>query len=99
MRKNKNIINFLFKKKEEDKFFVFDTPELQEVDQKIEIANNEIQKFINSRIHPKCRYKMNKLINEHTDLMMDYSEREEELFYEEGFIDGVRMILECLFLK
>lgn len=99
MRKNKSILNLLFKKKEDDRLFVFNTPELKEVDEKISIANNEIKKFINSQIHPKCRKKMNQLINKHTDLMMDYAEREDELFYEEGFADGVRMILECLFLK
>lgn len=99
MKKNKNILNFLFKKKEEDQLFAFDTAELREVDKKIELSNKDIKKFINSQIHPKCRYKINQLINKHTDLMLDYAEREDELFYEDGFADGVRLILQCLFLK
>lgn len=99
MRENKDIIKFLFKTKEEDELFDFESPELKKIGQKIEITNKKNKDFINSQIHPKCKNKMNQLINEHTELMMYYDERENGLYYEDGFVDGVLMILECLFLK
>ena len=98
MKRNKDILNFLYSKKEEDKLFIFNTPELKEIDNEITIADEKITKFINSKIHPKCRNKLKNLISEYTDLIYDYDDEQNELFYREGFADGMKMILISLFL-
>lgn len=47
MKRNKDILNFLYSKKEEDKLFIFNTPELKEIDNEITLADEKITKFIN----------------------------------------------------
>lgn len=98
MSKDTDILNFLFSKKEEDKFFIFNTPELNEIDNKITIVDENITKFIETKIHPKCRKKLRHLITEYGDLILAYANEQNELFYREGFADGIKTILLSLFL-
>lgn len=96
---NKNIINFLFNKKEDDELFDLDDAELETLNNKSDKSSKEINNFIDTKVHPKCRKKLKKLIFQYNQNLGAVLHRENELFYENGFSDCLKFILTALLLK
>jgi hypothetical protein len=96
---NKNIIDFLFDKKEEDNLFSLDDIELDTLKNKVEIVENEILKFIDKRVHPKSRKKLRRLLLNYNNAIFISAAKENELYYKYGVSDGAKFITSALSIK
>lgn len=95
----KDIINFLFNKKEDEEFFDLEDDEREKLKEKSGMAYDEIIKFIDSRVHPKSRNKLKKLLFKYDDAECAYLRKENELLYRNGVADGVKFIITALTIK
>ena len=96
---NKNIINFLFNKKEDEQLFNLDDAELETLNNKSDTSSKAINNFIDTKVHPKCRKQLKKLIFQYNTNLGASLHRENELFYENGFSDCLKFILTALLVK
>lgn len=99
MEKYKDIIDFILKNKEDEELFKSDDTELKKLDYKTSLIDKEITRFIDSKIHPKCRKKLKRLIQDYTNSLCMCIGGENEIFYREGFADGVKTILVAISIK
>lgn len=95
----KDIIDFLFNKKEDEELFCLEDEELKSLDHKVDIADKELYKFIDSKVHPKLRKKLKHLLLEYSNAMCVYLRQENALFYKNGVSDGIKLIMVGLSLK
>lgn len=95
----KDIINFLFNKKQDDELVDLDDLEREECKNKLIGAYNEIIKFIDSRIHPKSRNILKNLLSRYYDIECKYLHKENELLNSNGVADGVKFIRIALIMK
>lgn len=95
----KDIIDFIFIQKEDENLFNFDDEELTSLDNKTMECDKAITNFINSKIHPKYRKKLKRLILEYSSAMCLHLRQQNELFYRNGFSDGVELIIKALTKK
>ena len=95
----KNIIDFLFDKKDEDQLFLLEDTELKRLDNKVTMVDNEISKFIEKRVHPKSRKKLRQLLRDYSNAIFVHVARENELYYKYGVSDGVKFITSSLSVK
>ena len=96
---NQNIINYLYDKKVEDNLFLLEDSELNRLDHKVTIADKEISKFIEKRVHPRSRKKFRHLLREYSNAVFVHAARENELYYKYGVSDGVKFITSSLSTK
>ena len=89
----KDIIEQLFEKKDSDGVFYFDNEILKKLDKKTSDLNDEIEKFIDKRIHPKFRNRLNNLLDEYNRTNIEYYNKERGLIYENDFSDGVKAMM------
>ena len=96
---NNDIIDFFFDKKIEDNLFLLEDAELERLENKKTIAEKEISKFIDKRVHPKSRKKLRKLLLKYNDAVFVSIARENQLYYKSGVSDGVKFITTALSSK
>ena len=99
MEENTDIIDALFDKQEDDDLFNMKDELLEELSDKIEKCTEDIQKFIEKRVHPKSRIKLKKLLKRKEKILFSYLRRENQLFYRNGVSDGINLILLSLTFK
>ena len=56
--KYKDIIDFLFNKKEEEGLFYLEDTEMEKLKKETITISHEIFELINKKVHPKCRKKL-----------------------------------------
>ena len=95
----KDIINFLFNKKEDEELFDLEDSKREMFKNKSSIAYDEIIKFIDLRVHPKSRNKLKDLLSKYDDVECEYLRKENELLYRNGIADGVKFIITVLSTK
>ena len=96
---DQNIIDFLYDKKVEDRLFLLEDAELIGLSEKVTIADNEISKFIEKRVHPRSKNKLRHLIREYSNAVFVHAARENQLYYKYGVSDGVKFITSSLSVK
>lgn len=96
---DKNIINFLFNKKEDDDLFDLDDAELKKLNDKAEELGKAIDNFIDISVYPKFKDKFKKLIFQYNMSLGASLHRENEIFYENGFSDCLKFIFTALLIK
>lgn len=96
---NNNIIDLIFESKDTSQLFDLDDEELQELSNKVTKADNDITKFIDTKIHPKCREKMKKLVMQYSIDTGAYYHRENQILYNNGFKDCLNFVLTSLLTK
>lgn len=87
-----NILHILYEKKEDDDLFNFDDEEINNLNHQLNNVEVEISYFIEKRIHPGSREKLEKLLKKQMELLQSYFYRENKLIYENGVIDGLNII-------
>lgn len=95
----KNIIDFLFNKKEDEELFYLEDAEREKLKDKSSIIFDEIINFIDVQVHPKCREKLKELLHKYDDVETEYLRKECELLYKNGVSDGIQLILYGLSMK
>lgn len=95
----KDIINFLFNKKEDEELFDLEDSKREMFKNKSSIAYDEIIKFIDLKVHPKSRNKLKDLLSKYDDVECEYLRKENELLYRNGIADGVKFIMTALSMK
>lgn len=85
----KDIIDMLFEKKEEEDAFEMRDKLLKEHRNNIYKASNELYGFIDAKISNENREELKKLISNRNDALSDAFYREGQLFYRNGIIDGL----------
>lgn len=95
----KDIIDYLFDKKNEEELLDLDDAELKVLNHTIIKVNDEITKFIDRKVHPKSRKKLKKLIFKYSNSIFSYLHKENELIYKNGVADGVKFIITVLSTK
>ena len=97
--KYKDIIEFLFNKKEEEGLFYLEDTEMEKLKKETITISHEIFELINKKVHPKCRKKLLNLLNKYDDAETLQVSKENELFYKNGVADGVKFILTALSIR
>ncbi len=95
----RDIINFVFNKKEDEELFDLEDLERERCKNKSSLAYDEIIKFIDTRVHPKSRNKLKNLLSKYNDVECEYLCKENELLYRNGVADGVKFIITALTIK
>lgn len=80
-----DIISMLFDKKEEDGLFIFENNELDNIRKK---CDNNLYNFIEKKVHPKIRTKLEELIENYIDASVESYESKNKHYYIQGFKDG-----------
>lgn len=95
----KDIFEVLFDKKEDADLFDLADAELEELDSEVGKKDKELTKFIDTKIHPKCRKKLKQLLLQYNLQFAAYFRRENQLFYKNGISDAVKFIMNSLSIK
>lgn len=95
----RDIINFVFNKKEDEELFDLEDSEREKFKNSSEMVYDELIKFIDSRVHPKSRNKLKHLLLKYDEVECGYLRKENELFYRNGVADGVKFIITALTIK
>lgn len=95
----KSIIELLFQKKDEEGGIELHNEKLKELDKEVSVLDDKITNYIAKRVHPKCRKKLNELIDDYTRATFKYYDKERGLIYETGFFDGMNTMLDALYNK
>lgn len=85
---DEDIIDLAFNIKNDEGLFNLDDEYLEEQIRNIEIKSEKLDNYINERIHPKNRTKLNELIKELENCQSMCRHRENQLHYKSGVIDG-----------
>ena len=99
MERDDNIIDYLYEKKEEDMLFTSKDKEYEELQNKITIADNEINTFIEKKVHPKSRKLLRKLFINYGNAVFVSASRENQLYYRYGVEDGIKILIASLYGK
>ncbi len=99
MPNNENIIEYLYDKKTEDKKFILEDSELNQLQNEITMADKAISKFIDRRVHPKSRDKLRKLLLEYNSAVFASISRQNQLYYRHGYADGIKTIIDSFSTK
>lgn len=91
-----NIIDFLFDAREDNNSLILDDELLEKLDSSIELAGDNLVKFISKKVHPKSRAELQTLITQKENKIYDYLYRENQLVYRKGFIDGIKLMIGVL---
>lgn len=86
---NKDIIDILFEKKDDDDIFCVDKEKFKQLYRKIALIEDDIEKILDTQVNPKCRKRLKRLIRKHTILTY----KSDTFFYKNGVHDGMNLIL------
>lgn len=96
---NEDIIDFLFNMQEDEDTFNLKDHLLDELNNKIENYNDKISLIINKKVHPKNKLILEKLIKKSEITKEKYHYRENQLYYKNGIIDGMNLMVTLLSFK
>lgn len=96
---NPNLIDYLYDKKVEDMLFTLKDKEFGKLQKKITIADKEINKFIENRVHPKSRKLLRTLFVNYSNAVFISTARENQLYYRYGVEDGTKFLIASLYGK
>lgn len=96
---NEDIIDFLFNKQEDEDTFNLKDNLLNELNTKIENYSDKISLIINKKVHPKNKLILEKLIRKSEIAKDKYHYRENQLYYKNGVVDGVNLMVTLLSFK
>lgn len=88
-----DIIDLLFNKKDEECIFNLSDNFLEDLNNRLEISNDKIEHLINKKVNPKLRTHLKMFIRDSDNLKNKYHHRENQLYYKNGFVDGISAIL------
>lgn len=89
----KDIVDFLYNKKEDEELFNLEDAEREEIKKKSSKMYEKIISFIDSRVHPKSRKELENLLLEYDNAECEYLRKEMKLLYKNGFCDGIKLIV------
>ena len=87
--KYKDIVDFIFNKKEDEELFALEDAELERLKDKSVITYNDIIELIDKKVHPKCREKLKNLLLKYENQECAYLRKQNELLYRNGVADSV----------
>lgn len=93
MEKEQDFIDYLFEKREDDAKLKSRDDVLKNYSKIMDSTEKELSDYIDKRINPKCKERLEKLIEKREISFYDYFFRESQLFYKCGFTDALKMIL------
>lgn len=93
-----NIISLFLQYREANGLLNITSDELNKCIEKRNKDSKELFDFINLKVHPKIRHKLINLIENYNNDYSNYSYAENTLYYKTGFSDGVKTILDVLYM-
>lgn len=88
-----NLLHALYDRKEYDGLLNFNDEEITKINYQLNKVEREISAFMNKRVHPYTKEKLEELIEKLKDLLYSYFYRENKLIYEDGVTDGINIIV------
>ncbi len=79
--------------------FKFDDGTLGKVEEESIISFNKVKEFIEENLEPACSKELLELLKKNHFKRMEYFEKENEMFFKEGFACAVNLITGCQFAK
>lgn len=80
---------------ESGKTFKFDDGTIGSLDEETIKTFNEIRNFVKKKINPKHSKVLLELLNKYRFALASYFEKENEMFYKEGFADFANLLTIC----
>ena len=88
-----DILEFLFDRKMDEDNFHFNKNYRKNISNTSEILYN----CIDSKVQPNVRNELKKLIDKNVTAIADCNYKEFQLFYKDGVIDGIQLVLSAIF--
>lgn len=93
-----DILEFLFDRKmDEDNFHFNKKGELRNYRKNISNTSEILYNCIDSKVQPNVRNELKKLIDKNVTAIADCNYKEFQLFYKDGVIDGIQLVLSAIF--
>ncbi len=94
---NDDIFDLLFEKKEEEDKFEMKDEKLLKYRKKVSESSEKLYRYINDKVHPRCREELKKLMENRNNAISDSYYREFQIYYKYGIIDGINIMLSVFF--
>lgn len=95
----KDIIGFLFEQKDTEELFTENKELLSRLALNIAKIENDINSYIERRVHPNSKPKLYELIDSLKEQSINFSHKEREQIYKTGFSDAINVILSAVSIK
>ncbi len=100
MEDNKeDFFELVFEKMEDSDAFDMKDRELDRLRKENSKISEKLYKFIDQRVHPKSRKKLIDIIEERNSRTSDYYIRENQLYYKNGFLQGMYVIISMFYYR
>ena len=100
MKENaEDFFDLVFEKMEDSDSFDMQDSELDKYRKENSDVSDKLYKFINKNIHPKYRQKLLKLIEDRNSTTSNYYFRENQLYYKNGFLQGIYVITSMFYYR
>lgn len=96
---NEDIIDFLFNKQEADGLFNLNDERLDKLNTKMEKYNSQMNSFVNKKPNLKNKLLLKRLIRKAKVTKNEYHYRKNQLYYKNGVVDGMNLIVSLLSFK
>ncbi len=97
--KKEDLIDFLFNKQEENGLFNLKDELLDELNTKMEKYNNQMNTFVNKEPNFINKLLLRILIKKAKITKNEYHRRKNQLYYKNGVVDGMNLIVTLLSFK
>lgn len=98
MQDNKgDYFDLVFEKMEDSDAFDMEDVELNRLRKENATISNKLYKFIDQRVHPKSRNELVGIIDKRNSITSDYYARENKLYYKNGYLQGMYVIISMFY--
>jgi len=91
--KQQNALDLLFENRSQERLAKPDDEKKKSIGNKIYKTEENINKFINKRVHPRSRKKLRKLIENYIMLLETNNHETNRMLYKKGISDGLYIAL------
>lgn len=94
-----DFFDIVFEKMEDIDAFDMKDVKLTEYKKETSKASENLNQFIEQRIHPNTKKRLMELLKKRDETFSDYYVRESQLYYKNGVSTGIRIMIETLPMK
>ncbi len=96
-KKSYDFFDIMFDWFSDSDIFDIEDSNLRNYHKKCANISNKMYQFINHRVHPKSRRSLIEIIDERNNTISEYYERENKIYYKNGFLQGMYITLSMLY--
>lgn len=88
-----DFFDLVFEKMEDTDIFDMNDTLLEKYRKENIEVSDKLYEFIEKRVHPNCKKELLKMLNKRNDTTSNYYYRENQLYYQNGFMQGMYVVI------